>query len=84
MAYDFEREMGIEERREAAELAQQGKVCPNCEEHGGVSTTWVEVTEAGVIYMAPFHRCGNCAFEYTDYEYEEAQERAFRTARRGN
>jgi hypothetical protein len=35
MAYDFEREMGIEERLEATAEIDKARYCPNCGQIGG-------------------------------------------------
>lgn len=78
MVYDFEREVGIEERLEASREVERGRVCPDCNEFGCISTTWQDVTELGVTYRAPFRHCHACGFDYTDCEYEDIQANALR------
>lgn len=62
-------------------LIESSRKCPDCGQSGGVTTKLEKVIELGVEYESPIRECV-CGFRYTDYEHEEAQEKALRSVGR--
>ena len=50
--------------------------CPHCGSHE-VKSKQEEFSYQQIVYLAPVRLCGICNFAWTDWEKEDAEEKAF-------